>query len=169
MVPAELQGSSTRRHKPAESAFRQMIRTIGLLERAMQPCFARFGITGAQWGVLRVLHRAEQEGQPALRLTDLSERLLIRPPSVTGVVDRLQRARLVARAGSSTDLRVKKIALTARGRDLLERMLVVHADHVETAMGELTGAEQRQLQDLLRRLEVHLDGLLSEGGLIQED
>ena len=32
---------------------------------------------------------------PALRVTELSERLLIRPPSVTGVVDRLEARGLV--------------------------------------------------------------------------
>src|SRR6516164_1039387 len=111
----------------AEGAFRQLIRTIGLLERAMQPCFARFGITGAQWGILRNLHRAEAEGETSLRLTDLSERLLIRPPSVTGVVDRLERARLIARINSASDLRVKRVGLTPRGRQLVGRMLSVHA------------------------------------------
>src|SRR5438270_5216932 len=90
--------------RPAEGAFRELIRVIGLVERVMQPYFARFGISGSQWGVLRQLHRAEEDGAPGLRLTDLSERLLIRPPSVTGVVDRLERAGLVVRDGSRTDL-----------------------------------------------------------------
>jgi DNA-binding MarR family transcriptional regulator len=135
----------------------------------MQPCFARFGITGSQWGVLRNLHRAEGEGLTSLRLTDLSERLLIRPPSVTGVVDRLERARLVARIDSPTDLRVKQVTLTPRGRQLVEGMLEVHADHVETVMDVLSPAEQETLQDMLHRLEVHLDRLLEGGGLVSDD
>jgi len=158
--------AGTPRPKPAEGAFRQMIRTIGLLERAMQPFFARFGITGAQWGVLRVLHRAELEGRPGLRLTDLSERLLIRPPSVTGVVDRLERARLVARADSADDLRAKQVALTPRGRQLVAHMTELHGEHVGAVMEALTPAELGQLHDLLLRLEGHLDGLLSNGGLV---
>ncbi len=165
MASANAPSPSVPRPRPAEGAFRQLIRTIGLLERAMQPCFARFGITGAQWGVLRNLHRAEAEGRPALRLTDLSERLLIRPPSVTGVVDRLVRSRLVARAESAVDLRVKEVSLTPRGRQLVERMLSVHAAHVEAVMEALTPAEQEKLQGLLGRLEHHLDGLLAGGGV----
>src|SRR5438132_3267939 len=104
---------------PADTAFRELIRTFGLLEQVMNPYFARFGISGAQWGVLRNLHRAEMEGLPGLRLTDLSERLLIRPPSVTGVVDRLERGKLVERSGSPTDLRAKRVSLTPRGRQLV--------------------------------------------------
>ena len=75
MVTQRTVNGSSPNRKNAESAFREMIRVFGLLERVMQPYFARFGISGAQWGVLRNLHRAEQEGIPALRLTDLSERL----------------------------------------------------------------------------------------------
>src|SRR5881227_1384167 len=93
--------------KPSEQALRSLIRTLGLLDKVMQPYFARFGISGSQWGVLRNLHRAEAEGLPGLRLTDLSERLLIRPPSVTGVVDRLERLALVVRESVSGDLRAR--------------------------------------------------------------
>src|SRR5437868_1116668 len=102
-MPARVKSPVLTTERPTENAFREMIRTFGLAERIMQPYFARFGISGAQWGVLRNLHRAEQEGLPGMRLTDLGERLLIRPPSVTGVVDRLERAQLVVRKGSPTD------------------------------------------------------------------
>jgi DNA-binding MarR family transcriptional regulator len=139
------------------------LHAIGLIERVMQSYFARFGISGSQWGVLRNLLRAEQEGLPGLRLTDLSERLLIRPPSVTGVVDRLERAGLVERHGSPTDLRAKRAALTARGRQLVERVFSFHGEQMERVLGGLTGAEQSELQALLRRLNRHLEGLVAGG------
>jgi DNA-binding MarR family transcriptional regulator len=139
-----------------------------MLERVMQPYFARFGITGAQWGILRNLHRAELEGQSALRLTDLSQRLSIRPPSVTSVVDRLERARLVARRDSATDLRIKRVALTPRGRKLVERVLTVHGAQIEAVMGALSLDEQAELQALLRRVEEHLERLPLGGEPLDE-
>ena len=33
--------------RPADNAFRELIRTFGAAERVMQPYFARFGISGA--------------------------------------------------------------------------------------------------------------------------
>jgi DNA-binding MarR family transcriptional regulator len=146
--------------RPAEAAFRDLIRVIGMVERVMQPYFSRFGISGAQWGVLRNLHRAEQEQLPGLRLTDLSERLLIRPPSVTGVVDRLERAGLVVRDGSPTDLRAKRVRLTDKGRQIVEQVLAVHGTKMESVLGGLSEAEQVQLHRLLSRLGQHLEGLL---------
>src|SRR4051794_13254810 len=103
---------------PTEEVFRALVRTLGLLERVMNPYFAQFGISGTQWGVLRTLHRAEADGQAGLRLIDLSDRLLVRPPSVTGIVDRLQRLGLVQRDETPHDLRAKQVVLTPKGRQL---------------------------------------------------
>jgi DNA-binding MarR family transcriptional regulator len=147
--------------RPAEGAFRELIRVFGLVERVMQPYFARFGISGSQWGVLRQLHRAEQDASPGLRLTDLSERLLIRPPSVTGVVDRLERAGLVVRDGSRTDLRAKQVCLTAQGRELVEQVLAVHGTQIDAVLGGLQPAEQAELHRLLTQMSRHLEGKLS--------
>ena len=148
--------------RPPENALREMIRVFGLVEKVMQPYFARFGISGAQWGIMRNLHRAEQDGLPGLRLTDLSERLLIRPPSVTGVVDRLQRAGLVIRRGSTTDLRSKRVSLTDAGRRLVEQVLAVHSTQVDAVLAGLEPHERVELQRLLSRLGQHLERLLMQ-------
>jgi len=148
--------------RPAESAFRELIRTFGLVERVMQPYFARHGISGSQWGVLRNLHRAEGEGLPGLRLTDLSERLLLRPPSVSGVIDRLERAGLVERGGSPTDLRAKRVALTSRGRDLVEHVLVGHSGQIDAVMAGFDTEEQTELYQLLHQWSQHLESLLQQ-------
>lgn len=149
--------------RATDSTFRQLIRTFGLVERVMHSHFARFGISGAQWGVLRALHRAEQEVPGGLRLTDLSDRLLIRPPSVTGAVDRLERAGLVVRGGSPTDLRAKHVALTRKGQQLVERVLGVHEKQIDRVLGGLNSDEQAEFQRLLGRLGQHLERLLEEG------
>jgi DNA-binding MarR family transcriptional regulator len=150
--------------RPSERAFRELIRTRGLLERIQQTYFAQFGLTGSQWAVLRHLQRAEQEGRVGLRLTELSERLLIRPPSVTGVVDRLERAGLVVREGSPTDLRAKQVALTDRGHDLVRRILAVHDAQIDALLGGLSTDEVTEFYHLLTRLRQHLEGLLARGG-----
>jgi DNA-binding MarR family transcriptional regulator len=118
----------------------------------MHEHFHSFGISGSQWGILRNLHRAEEAGEDGLRLTDLSQRLLIRPPSVTGVVARLEQAGLVIRKSIPDDLRAKRVALTAKGRATVERVLTVHGKKIARLMAALTLAEQEQLALLLTRL-----------------
>jgi len=145
---------------PTENVFRSLIRVYGLVGRIMHPYFARMGISGAQWGVLRALHRVEQEGAAGLRLTDLSNRLLIRPPSVTGTVDRLQRMGLVARDPSTTDLRVKRVSLTPAGRQLVEHAMEGHGTKVRALLSGLSSEEQAELGQLLERLGSHMEGML---------
>lgn len=150
--------------RPAEAALRELIRVFGLLERVQGPYFARFGLTGAQWGVLRNLHRAEGEGLSGLRLTDLGERLLVRPPSVTGIVDRLEKSGLVSRVGMPTDMRAKQVALTDKGRELVERVLAQHAPRLDALIGCLSEREQTEMFRLLSKLGQHLHGMVQPGG-----
>lgn len=144
-----------------DNPLREFIRTFGLVERVMQPYFARYGISGAQWGVLRNLHRAEQEGFRSLRLSELSDRLLIRPASVTGLIDRLERADLVRRHGSPTDLRAKQVQLTRTGRQLLRRILAAHEGQIASVLGGLTPSDQAELHRLLILWRGHLERLLA--------
>src|SRR5256885_17135048 len=145
---------------PPETAVRALVRTFGLLERVQQPFWAKFGISGSQWGVLRALHRAELDKPAGVRLTDLSQRLLVRPPSVTGVIDRLQRAGLVVRGASSGDLRTKPVSLTPRGRQLVEQVLATHRPRLALLLEGLSEAEQAKLHQLLVRWGEHLESLV---------
>ena len=163
MPAAQAKSLATPPTSLTDNPLREFIRVEGLLDRVMQPYFARFGISGSQWGLLRMLHRAEQEEQTGLRLTDLSDRLLIRPPSVTGAVDRLERAGLVARDHAAVDLRSKLVALTKKGRQLIDRILAVHERQIATVLGGLNWKEQAEFHRLLRRLGHHLEGLVTRG------
>ena len=142
-----------------DSPLRALIRSYGLVQRHMQPYFARFGITGAQWGVLRVLDRQLQEGNERIRLVDLSELLLIQPPSVTGVVDRLEKMGLVVREGSPSDLRSKYLRLTEEGRSLVAQIVKGHEVQVAHVLAGLNAREQREFKKLLEKLSAHLEEL----------
>ncbi|HWI58279.1 MAG TPA: MarR family transcriptional regulator [Bacillota bacterium] len=141
---------------PTEAAFHSLLRTFGLLRQVMEPYFAQFGISSSQWAILRVLQRAAANGEVGLRLTDLGERLLIQPPSVTGVVDRLERQGLVQRSESKTDLRVRRVSLTPEGQQLVAKVLSGHAQQIQALFGALQSAEVDHLAGLLRQMETHL-------------
>lgn len=140
-----------------ENALRALVRAFGVVDRVMQPYFARYGISGAQWSVLRQLDRAEGEGFSSLRMTELSKRLLIRLPSATGVVDRLVRDGLVSRVALPEDLRVKLIRLTEAGRQRVRDVLKVHGHQIESLLAGLSVLEQTELQRLLTQMRTHLE------------
>jgi DNA-binding MarR family transcriptional regulator len=144
-----------------ERVFHYLLRTWNLLRQAQDPYFARFGISASQWGILRVLQRAELKGEAELPLKGVSERLLVQPPSVTGVVDRLERQGLVKRSPSVTDARVRNLGLTRRGRELMGKVLAQHADRIQSLFSPLQAGEQEAMLQFLQRLEVHWQILIS--------
>jgi DNA-binding MarR family transcriptional regulator len=149
---------------PAGIVFQELVRLLGLLVRVQRAHFARFGISESQWKVLWNLHQAELDGDPGLHLADLSRRMLIRPPTVTGIVDRLEKGGLLVRRAEELDSRAKQVVLTDKGRRLVARVLAVHHGQFGNVMGALGVAEQAQLDRLLARLREHLAALAEDTG-----
>jgi DNA-binding MarR family transcriptional regulator len=145
-----------------DSAFRSLVRTWGLFRGRMEPFFVQFGISGAQWGVLRQLHRAESEGLKGLTLSDLGSRLLVKPPSVTNIVDRVERMGLVTRSRIPGDQRTRQVTLTAAGRKLVVRVLKKRPAQVRAILAGLNAVEHRTLYRLMEKLGAHLEQF--EGG-----
>ena len=128
----------------------------------MREYFERFGISGAQWGVLRVLHRDELDGNRGVRLTDIGHRVLITPPSVTGVVNRLEKLGWVTRKASAEDQRSKFVVLTASGRRMIAKVKQGHRARVHAVMAGLSQDELRDLHILLGQLSKHLQNISPE-------
>lgn len=152
----------------SEDAFRTMLRYFGLLRRVMEPHFASHGISGSQWGVLRVLQRAQRDGQAGVRLMDLGQRLLVRPPSVTGVVRRLTRIGLVKAVPSSEDQRVRLVSLTPEGMQRVEMIGREHTKRVREIYAVLDEAEVAALDSSLSKLCHHMEEISRETGEKEE-
>ena len=76
-----------------------------------RPMLHGHGLTEQQWRVIRVL---EEYGD--LEFHELSRIACIQPPSLTGILTRLERAELIRRSRSMVDQRRLHIVLTAAGR-----------------------------------------------------
>jgi DNA-binding MarR family transcriptional regulator len=74
-----------------------------------------FGLSGAQYNVLRILRGAGPEG---LACGEIAERLLTRDPDMTRLLDRMQRQGLVTRERDSNDRREFAHMDAARLREL---------------------------------------------------
>ncbi len=136
-----------------------LLRDFGLVRQVMTPYFARFGVSGAQWGILRVLRRAQANGETSLRLAELGQRLLIQPSGITGLVDRMERQGLVKRSRSKQDLRARCVNLTPAGCRLVATVLQGHSRQIEWLFAAMKPAELERLRELLTRLGAHLQTL----------
>ena len=61
----------------------------------------------------------------------VAERLVLKPHSATGLIDRLEALELVIRTTSSEDRRRAVLTLTAKAESVLSRLTVAHRDEIQ--------------------------------------
>jgi DNA-binding MarR family transcriptional regulator len=105
------------------------------------------GITPAEAGILRILARDDGLSQRAL-----ADKLRIVQSRVVALIDRMQESGLVERKRSSADRRNYELKLTAAGRELLNRLRPIAAEHEQESTAALTAHEQATLGQLLIKL-----------------
>ena len=85
------------------------------MRREMEASLRSKGMTITQWRALGVILHT-----PGATHSDLMQRLEIEAPSVTSLVNGMERKGWVKRTRSASDARVKRLTLTAHGRRLIE-------------------------------------------------
>ena len=109
---------------------------------------SREGLTPPQFRVLRAIAK-----HGAMPLNRISQEMLVTPPNITGVVDRLESKRLVKRVANEEDRRTTIIELTPEGRRLQESVAKRYNEFMSEVLSEFTNAEQITLRSLLLKLE----------------
>lgn len=87
-----------------------------------------------------------------LRLSDLSEYVLLSQPALSRLVDRLVERGLIERCADPSDARAVRLSLTDAGRSLQREIGLAHARDVADAMTALTHEELALLGALTRKL-----------------
>ena len=140
-----------------------ILRTAALLERHFAQVVAESGVTVQQYNVLRILRGAGDEGLPTLVIRD---RMIHEAPGITRLLDKLEKAGLARRDRSSPDRRQVFCYITQRGLDVLAKLDEDMRKADETAVGNLSDSEQRQLLKLLEGVRA---GQRSGGEPIDEE
>jgi MarR family transcriptional regulator, organic hydroperoxide resistance regulator len=88
------------------------------------------------------------------RLTpgELARRIGVDVSTITRTAQRMEAAGLVERVADTGDARLVRVALTAEGRSVADRLPALLAGVYDEALAALTADERRDLVRLLRRL-----------------
>jgi DNA-binding MarR family transcriptional regulator len=107
---------------------------------------ATVGLTPALLALLNVIGAREGAIQQ-----ELGSALGIDRSTMVSLIDQLEGAGLARRRPSATDRRAREIAITPKGRRLLERARGLIAEVEDEVLAGLTAAERGELLGLLRR------------------
>ncbi|WP_067464728.1 MarR family winged helix-turn-helix transcriptional regulator [Actinomadura macra] len=139
-----------------EGAVTRMQMLVHHLRRHREAALAVQRLRGWQYDILWRLRSAgpPYEGTPSW----LAEALDVPPATLTSRLDRLERQGHIARAGDPADRRRLLVRLTEQGQDawlavIREQTIAEHA-----LLDCLTGAQRRQLAELLRAVVVAAEG-----------
>jgi DNA-binding MarR family transcriptional regulator len=106
------------------------------------------GLTFAQIKVLVELQTPEE----AHTVTSLADHIGISVASASRAADGMFRKKLVTRVEDPDDRRVKRLALTAKGRRLADRIISARLASLEEFTGSLEANERRKLESALDAL-----------------
>ncbi len=131
------------------SALRRIVRAIDLRSRRL---FEKSGLTGPQLLVLREASRLCAAPISALaRVVDLSQ------PTVSGIIDRLERRGMVRRARSTGDRRAVMVTVTLEGGRTLRSAPSLLQDRFRSELARLEEWERTQLLATLQHVAAMMD------------
>jgi DNA-binding MarR family transcriptional regulator len=132
--------------QPVEVAGRLRLTATRLARRLRQE--AASGLTPSQLAVLAVLDR---DGPTTLGALAESER--VAPPSITRVVAKLEEQGMLLRERDADDRRVIRVALTAKGRNLLAASRRKKTEWLAARLQQMSASELARVDQALEVLD----------------
>lgn len=128
----------------AQQVYARMVRFVHSVSQAGASELRRFDLTPAQYQMLVSLDRT-----PGAAQWQLVEEFGVTKGNVSQLVKKLESSGFIqrSRVGGSTEL-----ALTAEGRELVQRIVPAHDEFMARQFAPLSAEELRNLKLLLRRL-----------------
>ena len=130
---------------------------MGKIHRGMRRFFEfqmkKFGITPPQFEVLISLW-----SEDGLVLSELSKRLSRDGPTITGIIDRMEKKDLVRRERSTRDRRVIKVFTTPKATEMKEALTDLQQTAGKDIIDNFTTEDIKSLEQLLSKLLTNIEG-----------
>jgi len=148
----------TRGFQGADHVWLVMMKAMRALTKYAAAGIEETGLGLSDFAVLEVLlHKGPLPVNTIGPIVDLT------PGSISIAVDRLFAKGLVSRVESSEDRRVRIVALTARGKALIDSAFRKHSGQMRKAFAELSPEELRSLEAALKKVGKRAATLMEEG------
>ena len=148
--------AETRVHDDHHLSVRLWLRMLSCTNRienvVRQKLQANFDTTLPRFDLMAQLERAPQ----GLKMSELSQRMMVTGGNVTGITDGLEKEGLVIREVDPSDRRVFRVKLTAEGQKQFRRMAGEHEQWIIGLFEGMSVKQKNQLTDLLGELKQHI-------------
>jgi MarR family transcriptional regulator, 2-MHQ and catechol-resistance regulon repressor len=135
-----------------------MLKALRAVRHLALPPILEEGLGESDFRVLDVLQKGP------MPVSALGPKVDLNPGSVSVAVDRLYKKGLVSRVESESDRRVRTVSLTEKGRRVFVPIFRQHAVLVQRAFQDVSPEEQRQMEEVLKRIARRAEELDEQEG-----
>lgn len=139
----------------------KMSRTIKSLEKMVSISMEEFSLTKPQLDVLVVIRLSSHD---VLKATQIAEELFVSKANISGMILRLESAGFIERTVDPSDSRAKKLTLSSKANDVLDRVLPKYISMINEIMSKFSEDEKTILVGQLE----YIESCMSRGGIHEE-
>ena len=138
-----------KKDKLYESAYFNFLKTSNLIEEQVKQALKEHDLTHSQLNVLYILK--ENDPNPVSN-SDINQRILVKSPDLTRLLDRLVKKNLVDRQICPENRRKMNIKLTEHGKQVFKKAGNDAKRSVNNFFENLTEKEAGQLREIMRKV-----------------
>ncbi|WP_235887791.1 MarR family winged helix-turn-helix transcriptional regulator [Neobacillus paridis] len=117
------------------------------------------GYKPSEFKVLATIERGANNQQTEMKVSEISQQLQVTPPTVTQIINSLEKAGLVERTVDPEDRRAVKIKLTSAGVETTKRIREAFTEILLNLIDYLGEEESEQLAELLSKVHHYFQEL----------
>jgi DNA-binding MarR family transcriptional regulator len=134
-----------------------LTQVIGARDRELAQGLRDFGLRVPEWRALAAMYARKH-----CTMSELADLATIDRTTLTRTVDRMQDSGWLERLADEEDMRITRLALTATGRRMFERIWPEVQRLNELALAGLSNAEIISLKKILGRMRANLEAYVGE-------
>ncbi len=158
-VPADAETRIRDDHHLSVRLWLRMLSCTNRIEAVVrQNMQAKFQTTLPRFDLMAQLERSRQ----GLKMSELSQRMMVTGGNVTGITDGLEKEGLVVREVDPSDRRVYRVRLTAEGQRQFRSMAAEHEQWVIALFEGMDERSKQRLVELLGELKQHISRSTSD-------
>jgi DNA-binding MarR family transcriptional regulator len=141
-----MQANATASEKETAARMTALLRHLFLYDRGNQlRVIEETGLSMTQVKALLELGGLGHLETLSWHVSDLAELFGVSVPSMSRAVDGLVKAKMATRVEDPSDRRVRRVKITAKGKELVDRLVTVRQAGIEAFVGTLTASQRRKL------------------------
>ena len=126
-----------------------IVRAAELFKKESGAIFKNYGLTFAQYNVLRILDATPNRKNT---ITNVSRIMLVTGANMTGVAKRLEKSGFLIRRGDANDERITLLEITPKGRQSLKNIREEKNENLRKYMNSFSPDEKEEMLSRLKQI-----------------